>query len=102
MERKGATGLIYEYEAQFVSFSPGVLEPAALPGLPPAEAGAIIAPKGMEWPEEAMGESTRKWEPKKAPPSSKTVPKSMARSTKPRLPERERGPRALQPERRAP
>lgn len=71
VERKGATGRVYEYEAQFVSFSPGVLEPAALPDLPPAEAGAVIAPKGMEWPEEAMGESTRKWEPKKTPPSTK-------------------------------
>ncbi len=71
VERKGATGRMYEYEAQFVSFSPGALEPAPLPDKPEAEAGAIIVPSGMEWPEEAVGESTRKWEPKKTPPSSK-------------------------------
>ncbi|HYH98872.1 hypothetical protein, partial [Hyalangium sp.] len=66
VERRLATGRIREFEAQFISFAPGALEPAALPDLPPAEAGAIIAPRGMEWPEEAVGESTRKWEPKKA------------------------------------
>lgn len=71
VERKGAAGRIYEYEAQFVSFSPGVLEPAALPDKPAAEDGAIVVPSGMEWPEEAVGESTRKWEPKKTPPPSK-------------------------------
>ncbi|WP_224244903.1 hypothetical protein [Hyalangium gracile] len=64
-ERKTAAGRVREYEAQFVSFSPGATEPAALPDLPPAETGAILVPRGMEWPEEAMGEATRKWEPKK-------------------------------------
>lgn len=71
VERKGSAGRIYEYEAQFVSFSPGVLEPAALPDKPAAEDGAIVVPSGMEWPEESIGESTRKWEPKKTPPASK-------------------------------
>jgi hypothetical protein len=71
-ERKGPTGHdLREYEAQFISFSPGSTEPAALPDLPPAEPGAIIAPRGMEWPEESVGESTRKWEPKKAEPPRK-------------------------------
>lgn len=66
-ERKGPTGRVREFEAQFISFAPGALEPAALPDLPPAEpgTGVIIAPRGMEWPEETMGEATRKWEPKK-------------------------------------
>jgi hypothetical protein len=71
VERKSAAGRVYEYEAQFVSFSAGVLEPAALPDKPAAEDGAIVVPSGMEWPEEAVGESTRKWEPKKTPPPSK-------------------------------
>jgi hypothetical protein len=62
VERKSATtqGAVRDYEAQFISFQPGATEPAPLPELPPAEPGAIIAPKGMEWPEEAVGESTRK------------------------------------------
>ncbi len=68
-ERVVAKSRVSEYEAQFISFTPGVTEPAALPDLPPAEPGAVVAPRGMEWPEEAMGEATRKWEPKKAPPT---------------------------------
>ncbi len=65
-ERKSATGgTMLDYEARFVSFAPGSLEPAALPELPPAEPGAIVAPRGMEWPEEAVGEASRKWEPRK-------------------------------------
>lgn len=73
VERKSATttGAVRDYEAQFISFQPGATEPAPLPDLPPAAPGAIIAPRGMEWPEEAMGESTRKWEPKKAAAESK-------------------------------
>jgi len=71
VERKGATGRIREFDAQFISFSPGVLEPAALPDRPAAEAGAIVVPSGMEWPEEAVGESTRKWEPQKGEQSRK-------------------------------
>jgi hypothetical protein len=68
VERRSAAtkGAVRDYEAQFISFQPGATEPAPLPDLPPAEAGAIIVPNGMEWPEEAVGESTRKWEPKKA------------------------------------
>jgi hypothetical protein len=66
VERKSAAGVVRDYEAQFISFAPGALEPAALPELPPAEHGAVIAPRGMEWPEESMGQATRKWEPKKA------------------------------------
>ena len=71
VERKSAAGRVREYEAQFVSFSPGSTEPAPLPDKPAAEPGAIIAPKGMEWPEESVGESTRQWEPKKAEPPAK-------------------------------
>jgi hypothetical protein len=71
MERKGAAGRIQEYEAQFVSFSAGALEPAALPDRPEAEAGAIVVPASMDWPEEAVGQSTRKWEPQKGEPSKK-------------------------------
>jgi hypothetical protein len=71
VERKGPTGHVREFEAQFVSFAPGALEPAELPDLPPAEPGAIIAPRGMEWPEETMGEATRKWEPNKGEQSTK-------------------------------
>jgi len=66
VERTGAAGTVRDYEAQFVSFAPGALEPAALPDLPPAEPGAIVAPRGAEWPEETMGQATRTWEPKKA------------------------------------
>jgi hypothetical protein len=69
-ERKVANTWVSEYEARFISYAPGATEPAALPDLPPAEPGAIVAPRGMEWPEEAMGESTRKWELKKTPPSA--------------------------------
>jgi len=64
--RSAAGGTVRDYEARFISFAPGALEPAALPDLPPAEPGAIVAPRGMEWPEETLGQSTRKWEPKKA------------------------------------
>jgi hypothetical protein len=71
VERKSAAGRVRDYEAQFISFSPGATEPAALPDRPAAEPGAIIAPRGMEWPEESMGESTRPWEPKKAEQPSK-------------------------------
>jgi len=71
VERKSAAGRIQEYEAQFVSFSAGALEPAALPDRPEAEAGAIVVPSGMEWPEEAVGQSTRKWEPQKDAPPKK-------------------------------
>ncbi len=71
VERKGPTGRVREFEAQFVSFDAGALEPAALPELPPAEPGAIIAPRGMEWPEESVGEAKRKWEPRKGEQSSK-------------------------------
>ena len=67
-ERKSSVGIVRDYEAQFISFTPGVTEPAPLPDKPAAAPGAIVAPKGMEWPEESVGESTRKWEPKKAPP----------------------------------
>ena len=71
-ERKGPTGHdLREYEAQFIAFSPGSTEPAALPEQPAAAPGAITAPRGMEWPEESVGESTRKWEPKKAQPPAK-------------------------------
>ncbi len=70
-ERKVANARVREYQAQFISFSPGSSEPAALPALPDAEPGAIIAPRGMEWPEESVGESTRKWEPQKAEPPKK-------------------------------
>jgi hypothetical protein len=67
VERKSAAGgTVRDYEAQFISFAPGALEPAPLPERPPAEPGAIIVPRGMEWPEETLGEATRKWEPKKA------------------------------------
>lgn len=71
VERKSAVGRVRDYEAQFISFSPGSTEPPPLPDLPPASPGAIIAPKGMEWPEESVGESTRTWEPKKVEPPSK-------------------------------
>jgi hypothetical protein len=71
VERQSAAGRVYEYQAQFVSFAPGALEPAALPDKPPAEDGAIVVPSGMEWPEEAVGQATRKWEPQKAEPSKK-------------------------------
>ncbi|WP_224362688.1 hypothetical protein [Hyalangium versicolor] len=71
VERKSAAGRLRDYEAQFISFALGATEPAALPGQPPAEPGAIIVPRGMEWPEESMGESTRKWEPEKAEPPAK-------------------------------
>jgi hypothetical protein len=64
-ERKSASGNVRDFEAQFISFTPLGNEPAALPDKPAAEPGAIIAPRGMEWPEESVGESTRKWEPEK-------------------------------------
>jgi hypothetical protein len=63
VERKSAAGRVREREAQFISFSLGSNEPAALPGRPAAEPGAIVVPRGMEWPEESVGESTRKVEP---------------------------------------
>jgi hypothetical protein len=72
IERKGPTGTVREFEAQFVSFDAGALKPAALPELPPAEPGAaMIVPRGMEWPEETVGEAKRKWEPRKGEQSSK-------------------------------
>lgn len=71
VERKSAAGRVRDYEAQFISFSPGTAEPPPLPVPPPAEPGAITVPRGMEWPEEAVGESKRKWEPRKAEPATK-------------------------------
>jgi hypothetical protein len=71
VERKVATGRVREFEAQFISYTLTSGEPAPLPDLPPAEPGAIVAPRGMEWPEEAVGEAVRTWEPKKGESSSK-------------------------------
>ncbi|MBN1208914.1 MAG: hypothetical protein JXB05_28910 [Myxococcaceae bacterium] len=70
MERKGAAGRLREFEAQFISYELRSGEPAALPELPPAEPGAITAPRGMEWPEESVGEAVRTWEPRKGESSS--------------------------------